>query len=52
MEGRYSGRGRRCGPRQPLNQGGNREPVADQNREPRTDPNVQVATGIQHMTDL
>ena len=52
MEGRRSGRGRERGPRQPLNQGGNHEPTAEQNCEPGAFPNAQVATTIQRITDL
>ncbi|XP_027169465.1 uncharacterized protein LOC113769198 [Coffea eugenioides] len=52
MEGTRSGRGRGRGHRQPLNEGGNREPMLEPNPEPGVDPNVQVAVAIQRMTDL
>ena len=52
MMGRHSGQARGRGPRQPLNQRGNREPVIEQNHELGTDLNTQVATAIQHMIDL
>ena len=52
MEGRRSERGHGHGPRQPLNQGVNCKPAVEQNGEPGTDPNPQVATTIQRMIDL
>ena len=35
-----------------MNQGGNHEPTAEQNCELGADPNAQIATAIQCMTDL
>mgnify|MGYP004712468031 CR=1 FL=1 len=52
MEDRRSGRGRRYKFRQPLNEENNHKPVPEQNRKLGVDPNAQVATAIQHMTDL
>nr|XP_027071905.1 uncharacterized protein LOC113696725 [Coffea arabica] len=52
MEGTRSGWGRGRGIRQPTTEGGTRETTSEPNPEPRVDPNVQVATAIQRMTDL
>ena len=52
MEGRHSGRGHEHGPRHHLNEQDNGEPVPEQNRELRVDPNAQVVTAIQRMTNL
>ena len=52
MKGRCSGRDRGRGSRQPLNEGGNRKPAAEPNHKQGIDPNVQVTTAIQRITDL
>ena len=52
MVSRRSGRGYGCEFRQPLNQWGNREPAAEQNRDPWVNPTAQITTAIQRMIDL
>mgnify|MGYP004709726891 CR=1 FL=1 len=52
MEGTRSDQGRGRGIRQPVTEGSSQETVPEPNLEPRIDPNAQVTTAIQRMTDL